>query len=310
MLRTLPALLLAGAVAAATVSGCSATRQADSANAPANHQKPPVSYYLALGDSLSRGVEPDSSGASVETQHGYADQLYAMLRKDQRGLRLVKLGCPGETTATMISGGICHYRAGSQLTAAIRFLRAHQGKVALVTLDIGANDPETCLTDPAPANFATCVGRMVPKATTNLTTIVTGLRTVDPHGRIIAMNYYLPALAQWRHGLLGQAVARTVALAAQGYNNLLTKIYQNYHVRIADVFGAFDTTNFGGQVAVPGYGTLPVNVAAICRWTWECAAPPRGPNQHANQAGYAVIARAFLLAGPATAGRTSAQAAG
>jgi len=50
---------------------------------------------------------------------------------------------------------------------------------------------------------------------------------------------------------------------------------------------------------VPGYGRLPRNVAAICQWTWQCAAPPRGPNQHANQAGYAVIARAFLLAGAA-----------
>ncbi|HEY3036339.1 MAG TPA: hypothetical protein VGJ54_16990, partial [Streptosporangiaceae bacterium] len=37
--------------------------------------------------------------------------------------------------------------------------------------------------------------------------------------------------------------------------------------------------------------------AAICQWTWECAAPPRGPDEHANQAGYQVIARAFLLAG-------------
>lgn len=310
MLRTLPALLLAGGLAAAMVSGCSATGQGHAAHARANRPKPPVSYYLALGDSLSRGVEPDASGASVETRHGYADQLYAMLRKDHPGLRLVKLGCPSETTATMISGGICHYRAGSQLTAAMRFLRAHPGKVALVTLDIGANDPETCLTDPAPVNFASCVSRSVPKATANLTTIVTGLRAVDPHGRIMAMNYYLPALAQWRNGLLGQAVARTVALAAQGYNNLLTKIYQTYHVRIANVFGAFETTNFGGQVAVPGYGTLPANVAAICRWTWECAAPPRGPNQHANQAGYAVIARTFLLAGAPPASRTSAQAAG
>jgi hypothetical protein len=123
------------------------------------------------------------------------------------------------------------------------------------------------------------------------------------------MNYYLPALAQWRNGLLGQAVARTVALAARWYNNLLTKIYQSYHVRIANVFDAFDTPNFGGQVAVPGYGTLPANVAAICRWTWACAAPPRGPNQHANQAGYAVIARTFLLADPATTRRAPAAAA-
>jgi len=37
-------------------------------------------------------------------------------------------------------------------------------------------------------------------------------------------------------------------------------------------------------------------VAAVCTWTWECAVPPRGPNEHANQAGYAVIARTFLQA--------------
>jgi hypothetical protein len=60
------------------------------------------------------------------------------------------------------------------------------------------------------------------------------------------------------------------------------------------VFAAFDTTDFGNQQTVPGVGTLPRNVALICRWTWECAPAPRGPNQHANQAGYAVIASAFL----------------
>jgi len=62
------------------------------------------------------------------------------------------------------------------------------------------------------------------------------------------------------------------------------------------VFAAFQTGDFGNQAAVPGVGTLPRNVANICRWTWECAAPPRGPNVHANQAGYEVIAAAFLAA--------------
>jgi hypothetical protein len=37
-------------------------------------------------------------------------------------------------------------------------------------------------------------------------------------------------------------------------------------------------------------------VAAICLWTWECAASPRGPNEHARPIGYDVIALAFLLA--------------
>ncbi len=101
-------------------------RRPGAASSPAARRAaPPVSYYLALGDSLSQGVQPDASGASVRTQEGYANQLYSALRVHQPGLRLVKLGCPGETTATMISGGICRYPGGSQLAAAVRFLGAH-----------------------------------------------------------------------------------------------------------------------------------------------------------------------------------------
>jgi len=104
----------------------------------------PVTWYLALGDSLSVGVQPDAAGASVETGQGYADQLHAALLPAHPGLRLVKLGCPGETSRTMIDGGICRYRGGSQLAAAVAFLRAHRGRVFLITIDIGANDPEDC----------------------------------------------------------------------------------------------------------------------------------------------------------------------
>jgi lysophospholipase L1-like esterase len=301
MRRALPALALACCLAAPALAACSAGGAASSPpnrppHAAAPYRPPPPSYYLALGDSLSQGVQPNSAGASVETRYGYADLLHSALRRQHPGLRLVKLGCPGETTATMISGGMCRYRAGSQLAAAVGFLAAHRGRVALITIDIGANDPDSCLTQPAVSRLAACVGRAIPRATANLTKILTRLRAAYPNGRIIAMNYYLPALAQWRNGLAGQALARLVALAAQGYNNLLTRIYQTFGVRVADVFGAFHTTDFGGQVPVPGLGTLPANVAAICRWTWECAPPPRGPNQHANQAGYQVIARTFLRA--------------
>jgi lysophospholipase L1-like esterase len=258
---------------------------------------PPASYYLALGDSLSQGVQPDASGASVHTGQGYASQLYAVLRRGQPGLVLVKLGCTGETTATMIHGGICRYPGGSQLADAVVFLRAHRSHVKLVTLDIGANDPETCLDVSSAGQLAACAGRFIPAATANLETILTRLRQAAPGVRIVAMNYYLPALAQWRHGLTGELTARLAELATAGYNSLLNRVYQQYGVNVANVFGAFGTADFGGTVSVPGAGALPANVAAICRWTWECAAPPRGPNQHPNQAGYQVIARAFLAAG-------------
>ena len=290
MYRVSPALALAG-VLAVVVAGCSAAPP----SAPARH-KPPVSYYLALGDSLAVGVQPDAVGTSVETRSGYADQLYATLRRSHPGLRLVKLGCPGETTVSMMKGGICPYSGGSQLAAARSFLRAHRARVSLITIDIGANDADGCVTRITLANIASCLSKSIPQVTTNLTRILTSLRQADPKGRIIAMSYYLPALAQWRNGLVGQAVARVSEMAIAGYTVLVNHVYQAYGVRVADVFGAFHTSDFAPRVTVPGFGQLPRNVAAICQWTWECAAPPRGPNVHANQVGYQVIANAFLRA--------------
>jgi lysophospholipase L1-like esterase len=284
------AVALAGLVGAAA-GGCSGSPGLDPV------ARAPVSYYLALGDSLSVGAQPDASGVSEPTGQGYADQLYAILRRERPGLRLVKLGCIGETTVTMIHGGMCRYPGGSQLADAVSFLRAHRGRVSLVTLDIGANDPETCLLTPTPSELVTCATRTIPDAVSNLGTILGRLRRAGAGTRLIAMNYYLPALAEWRHGLAGEVVARLVEVGAGGYNALLDRVYQRYGVRVADVFSAFSTSDFGVRVSLRGFGSLPGNVAAICRWTWECAPSPRGPNQHPNRAGYQVIANAFIRAG-------------
>jgi len=279
-------LPLAIAAAAAVLTACSSSAATNGAYAnPA-----PPTYYLALGDSLSQGVQPDAAGASVETRDGSPDQVYAALRSSHPTLKLVKLGCPGETTSTMIDGGICHYPGGSQLNAAVAFLHAHRGRMLLVTIDIGANDPERCGGQPSFNQLASCAVTGIPAAVTNLTTIMASLKAAGPGVRIVGMNYYLPALAEWRDGLPGHLVAWTAERLAATYNDLLDRVYTQSGARIADVFGAFDTADFTEQ------GTTPRNVALLCRWTWACAAPPRGPNQHANQAGYQVIARAFLQA--------------
>lgn len=287
MRRVVPAFALAAVIVAA--AGCSGQA------APARHRGPPASYYLALGDSLAQGVQPDAAGASVATGQGYANVLYTALRRRDSGLALVKLGCLGETTATMIHGGICRYRGGSQLAAAVSFLRAHRGHVTLITLDIGANDPETCL-KASLTQIVSCVSRLLPQARSDLRAILARLRQASPGTRMIAMNYYLPALAQWRTGLGGELLAHAGELATSGYNDVLTGIYQSYGVAVADVFGMFHTADFSPRVSVPGLGLLPRNVATICQWTWECARAPRGPNQHPNQDGYQAIARAFLAA--------------
>jgi len=275
-------------ITAAVLTACSSP--------PAAKPPPPSSYYLALGDSLSKGVQPDAAGASVETGQGYPDLVYTALLASHPALRLVRLGCPGETTQTMMHGGICRYSAGSQLAAATAFLRAHRGHVFLVTIDIGANDLEDCGNQPSLTQLASCIGQL-PKATANVAAILASLRAAaGPGVRIAGMNYYLPALAEWRSGLLGRATAELSEKFAVAYDDLLKRAYGQAGITVANVFEAFETTNFGDPVTVPGIGSVPRNVARICQWTWECAPPPRGPNQHANAAGYRVIADAILSA--------------
>src|SRR6476661_7809600 len=242
--RTVTAAAVVAVIAALTACSGPAPSNAALARIPPA-KVPPATYYLALGDSLAQGVQPNVPGVSVMTRDGYPDQVFAALHASRPGLKLVKLGCPGETTASMINGGICRYRGGSQLAAAVAFLQAHRGRVPLVTLDIGANDPEHCGGQPGLGQLAKCAVTDIPGAVDNLGTIM----------------------------------ARLKAAAGSG-------------VRVANVFGAFETSDF----TRPAGTSVPRNVARLCQWTWECAAPPRGPNQHANQAGYQVIARAFLQA--------------
>jgi hypothetical protein len=65
-----------------------------SAGAPDTHAKADApSCYLALGDSLPQGIQPDAAGADIPTSQGYPDQLYAALRRSHPGLRLAKIGC-------------------------------------------------------------------------------------------------------------------------------------------------------------------------------------------------------------------------
>ena len=153
------------------------------------------------------------------TGDGYPDQVYAALHPSRPGLKLVKLGCPGETTASMINGGICRYRDGSQLAAAVAFLQAHRGRVPLVTLDIGANDPEHCGGQPGLGQLAKCAVTDIPGAVDHLGTIMARLKAAaGPGVRIVGMNYYLPALAEWRSGLPGHLVAWTAEKLAATYN--------------------------------------------------------------------------------------------
>ncbi len=262
----------------------------------ARHAAGPA-YYLALGDSLSVGLQPGPDGRGVTTGQGYPRQLAAMLSQRVPRLQLAELGCSGETSSTMIRGATCHYPAGSQLAQAVEFLRAHRGHVVLVTIDIGANDPNSCVLGARLSALPGCLSANATRTQRNLATILARLRAAaGPRVLIVGMNYYVPELALWLSGKTGAELAVVSERLASGFGELLTAEYRRFGGRVADVFAAFGSADFTGWLQTGHFARLPHNVAAICKLTWMCASPPVGPNEHANTAGYRVIAMAFWRA--------------
>lgn len=265
-------------------------------------------YYLSLGDSIARGMQPQAAGITVNTNEGYADQLYAIERARIPGLTLVKLGCGGETTSSFLTGRGnslalllgCNPAGGSQMAAAERFLRAHRrgGEVAFVTLDIGANDVVGCASG-ATFNIS-CVTTGVDHINANLPRIMRRLRRAGAAGVPMAsMTLYDPFLQ-----LYLTAEDQSEALLINGYahnlNQGLERLYRAGHFRVAHVDTAFRTYETSASTTLAGRPQpVPVAVAEICRLTWMCAPAPFGGNIHPNASGYGIIAQAFA----ATLGR-------
>ena len=152
-------------------------------------------YYLALGDSIAYGIQPTKvrSGARPsDFDTGYVDVLAARLRKRSPGLQVVNYGCPGESTVTFSRGGCPAFAdrvklhdafRGSQLAAALAFLRAHPGEVSPITLTLFGNDWLPLVLDTCGGKVA-CVRKRGPAAVaafeTRLTSIVERLRAAAP----------------------------------------------------------------------------------------------------------------------------------
>ena len=288
--------------ASLAVSACDAVNEAiDAINDIGNDAE--VHYYVSIGTSLSVGVRPNGSGALLPTDDGYADQLLGIIKPTfdttgtpPRELRLVKFGCPGETLDSLTNGGSCPYLAGSQLDAAVDFITDNPGRIHLVTIDMGGNDFRNAgcfgaTVDPA------CATAAAQQIYTDLTPVLTTLsNAIGPETTIIGMNYYNPYLASWLEDLAGQAYAIASAEAVAIATGYLRTAYMDAGLPMADVADAFSSDDFATMVASsqpPPNNPLPLNVNNICELTYMCDPAPRGPDIHANPAGYSLIADTF-----------------
>jgi hypothetical protein len=158
----------------ALVLALSAVFAASASAVPVTHSD------LAMGDSLAFGYsqqlfnENEKTGLSpLAFEHGYVNDYYATSGAKRAGIQLQNLGCPGETTDSLIGAGPlgkalegaisgvhgstpCLYHLGlgaplhkeygagkSQLEAALETIAVDAGAgnpVTTLTLDIGAND--------------------------------------------------------------------------------------------------------------------------------------------------------------------------
>jgi hypothetical protein len=132
---------------------------------------------------------------------------------------------------------------------------------------------------------------------------------------IVGMNYFDPFLAYWTGGALGRSVAEESVTIIGEVNAAITAGYATKSIPVADVSGAFQTTDLSQKVKT-SFGRVPVAVANACQWLdFTCAKNEPGFAEDTNPAGALVVAGAFekeipvnLSPGPKAAGSKSRRA--
>ncbi|HLJ36506.1 MAG TPA: SGNH/GDSL hydrolase family protein [Ktedonobacteraceae bacterium] len=230
-------------------------------------------YYLALGDSLAFGFQPN-----LDFRHGYVDDLSKYLvAHDDEFQPVANMACNGETSTTMLNGK-CPYPSirkypykGAQFEAALDYLHQHAGHVALVTLDIGANDTkndinlQTCKIEKQ--KFATDLATLDKNLTHTILPQLEAALTINGQatGQLIVMNYYDPF----------QNICSDTVPFTEELNQHLGNDVGDYGTFV-NVFHAFG----GAKVPNPN----------ICSYTWMCQ---KVPDIHATDLGYRVIEDVF-----------------
>lgn len=255
-------------------------------------------FYLDLGASESVGVQPTpGSPLGQPTSEGYANDLVTQEASRGVNLQLTELGCPGDSTTTMISGAdSCYQSSGSQLAYAVAFLRAHFNDPGLVTIDLGFNNLKPCIHQEF--STASCVPTQLNTVRTELTFILETLITAaGPNVSFVGLNHENPFLASALNATHDLNFATNSAAAFDALNATLNDVYSLFAIPVANVAKAFSNA-IEAPTRFPHLGHVPTNEARACTWTWMCRRKPYGPNLHPNDIGYQVIADAVVAVMP------------
>ncbi|MGQ0464234.1 MAG: SGNH/GDSL hydrolase family protein [Sporichthyaceae bacterium] len=228
--------------------------------------------YLALGDSISYGYDPNFPWPFTGKDFvGYPTDVGAA-----RGSTAVNASCPGDTAAGFVSAqradvGCRSYRTdkaimhvdyeGPQLQFATAFLRSHP-KTDLVTIGIGINDFYACIvrtTDRCAKELATVKAQY----RVDLTTILSELRTVYD-GTIVLVNYP------------GQYYGTSATFVPSQVNAEMAKVAPRFGAVVADTYAAFAAHTAGVNGDSCAAGLMIVG--------------PDGCDSHLTPAGRAVVA--------------------
>ncbi len=306
--RVTLSIAFVAAVAVLAACGSSGSSASDTTKSPVTSKtsataKPVKAFYVSLGDSYAAGYQATGQGTGATTKNGYAYQLPARLKDKGYDVQLENFGCSGADTTSIVQQIGCDpralgpdgvaYPAKTQADAAIAFIQAHPGKVALVTVSIGGNDVTQCAKD---ANPIPCVSASVDAIKGNLGPMLTRIRAAaGPDTQIVGITYPDVILGAYLQPG-GQDLAKLSVTAFQSViNPALAEQYQAVNGTFVDItkatgaYGSFDeTTNLAP------YGVIPTPVAKVCELTYFC----QYTDIHPKTPGYALIAQEIANALP------------
>jgi lysophospholipase L1-like esterase len=208
---------------------------------------PPQHYYLSLGDSFAFGLQLEKLFAEFAAgtyspdsfNTGYTDVFAALMRRIRPDLNVVNYSCPGgggDTTRFLTDGCLFTDNGldlhdnfiGSQMDAAVSFLRDHRGQVGPITLSTGGDDIAEavygCNADPDCVASSGLADRLV----SELGEILSRLRAAAPDAEIILLLPHNGASIDFpdSNDLWGT------------YVDLMRSIAAAHRVRVVDAFSA------------------------------------------------------------------------